>query len=65
MSERTYDAERTNINGRWYRYRTDVFYDVHHVIASFNHRTEIGGYLITAIRVKIHKLINTQRQPNE
>ena len=51
-----YDAERTDLNGKWYRYRTDVFYDVHHVLASFKHRTKIGGYIITAIRVKLHKI---------
>ena len=56
-----YDAERTDLNGKWYKYRTDVFYDGYHLLASFKHRTAIGGYVITAIRVKLHKL-TTKRE---
>lgn len=51
-----YDAERTDINGKWYRYKTFVYYDVHKVIGEFKHRTELGGYLGTFIRVKFHSL---------
>ena len=54
-----YDAERYDINGKWYRYKTDVFYGVHGIVGSFKHRTVIGGYIGTIIRVKWHKLTNT------
>lgn len=50
-----YDAERTDINGKWYRYQTEVFKDVHETVGRFKHRTAIGGHLKTLLIVKINK----------
>lgn len=51
-----YDAERTNINGKWYRYQAEIFKDIHTTVGKFKHRTEMGGYLKTWLIVKINKL---------
>lgn len=56
-----YDAERYSISGKWYRYQTVVFYKVHKVIANFKHRTALGGYVGTILRVKWHTL--NRRKP--
>lgn len=55
-----YDAERTDIKRRYYKYRTDVYFYVSEqavsvLINSFEHRTSIGGYIRTAITVWRHK----------
>lgn len=57
-----YDAERDDLNGRWFKYKTEVFYGVHKQIGSFKHRTELGGYLGSLLRVLWHKLFRPLRE---